>query len=91
MSDAYSGMLQLFGQAGAAAGRDGALRLYLATVLTPDPLAIRVCGIPIRAQDGKLWGNAALDRQDLAAGDTLLVLSPDQQTFYILAKEVLLS
>lgn len=131
-SEAYSGMMTLFAGEGARRAQDGALQLFLGTVVTPDPLTIDVAGTLQRADEGKLWCNPELilDRDIettagmsgpagylrsgletipitggtldyshayvhkpplFAVGDRLVLLTADQQTFYIICKEVALT
>lgn len=127
-TDAYSGMIGLFAEAGRDKAQAGALQLFLGTVTQVSPLIVSIAGTTQRAEDGRIWCNTAMtetrqisaaaslsggsgtmklgdDPQTvsevqisgtlvsslspaaLAVGDTLVLLTQDQQIFYILCKE----
>lgn len=84
--DPYAAMVALMREQGAGdGGTDGPVRMRLGRVVGNAPLAVRTAGAVMPPAALRL--NAALSGE-LAAGDDVLLLTQDDQIYYIVMKVV---
>lgn len=67
-------------------GNDNQIFLYQGKIVKVSPLTINVAGITLSGNE--LMVNASILSGDISIGDTVLLLTVDQQLFYVICKVV---